>query len=547
MSTAKPFALLLGGFLATQPAVGQRHEHHHQQEDAHGQVNFPVTCEPQGQARFDEAVAVLHSFGYDKARRGFLEVAGEDPACGMAWWGVAMTHFHQHWDQPTPDELAAGRDAAEKASALGARSERERAYIAAVRAFYRDPDRLDHPARALAYKAAMERLARDFPEDHEASVFYALALLATRRPDDTTYANQKQAAAILKRLLLERPEHPGIVHYTIHAFDYPELAELALPAARVYAKLAPAAPHALHMPSHIFTRLGLWEESIASNLHVARVAKELTARTHPGTVAFENLHGNDYLVYAYLQLGDDEKAREAVEEVARARRFDDPSFVVGYALVSVPARYALERRDWPAAAALELPEVGLRWENFPYARGNTYYANAIGAGRLGKVERARRAVAELTELHAALAAAPPRGSYDWAGRLEAMRLAAAGWLAYAEDRKNEAVGLLTAAAEKEEAVGKHPVTPGPILPAREMLGDLLLELGRPQQALAAYEATLADAPKRFNGLAGAGRAAELSGNREQARGYYKELLALCRPATCRRPAAQRAAAFLNRR
>lgn len=535
MSTSKLFALLFGISLATQPAVGQVHEHHRRQGDAYGRVHFPITCEPQVQARFEQAVAILHSFGYDEARRGFLDVAGEDPACGMALWGVAMTHFHQHWDQPTPDELAAGRDAAEKALELGARSERERAYIAAIRSFYSDADRLDHRARALAYKAAMERLARDFPEDHEASIFYALALLATRQPEDTTYANQKQAADILNRLLLEHPEHPRIVHYTIHAFDYPGLAELALPAARVYATLAPAAPHALHMPSHIFTRLGLWQESIASNRDVARVAKEHVARTHPGTVAFENLHGNDYLVYAYLQLGDDGKAREVVEEVASAWRFDDPSFVVGYALVSVPARFALEQRDWPAAAALKVPEVGLRWENFPYARGNTYYANAIGAGRLGDVERARTAVAELEDLRAALAAAPPRGHYDWAARLEAMRLAAAGWLAYAENRKDEAVRLLSAAAEKEEAVGKHPVTPGPILPAREMLGDLLLDLGRPQEALAAYEATLADSPKRFNGLAGAARAAELSGNREQARGYYEELLALCRPAVCQRP------------
>lgn len=542
MTTSKPFTLLLGMCLAAQPAAAQ--EHPHKPGGAHGRVRFPITCAPAVQARFEQAVAMLHSFGYEEARRGFLEVGANDPACGMAWWGVAMTQFHQHWDQPTPEELAAGRAAAEQAAQRGAKSERERAYIAAINAFYRDADQLDHRTRALAYKAAMERLASDYREDHEGAIFYALALLTTRRPNDTTFAHQKQAAQILNGLLAEHPEHPGIVHYTIHAFDYPRLAELALPAARVYAKVAPAEPHALHMPSHTFTRLGLWNESIASNLAVSRVAKELMVRTHPGSVAAENLHGNDYLVYAYLQLGEDGKALEVVKEMAAARRFDDPNFAAAYALVAAPARYAVERRDWSAAGALELPEVGLRWENYPYARGDTYYANALGAARLGNVERARTAVAELEKLHASLAAAPPRGSYDWAGRLDAMRLAAAGWLAYAAQRKDEAVRLLIAAAEKEEAVGKHPVTPGPLLPAREMLGDLLLELGRPQEALAAYETALAESPKRFNGLGGAARAAELSGQREKARAYYEGLLAVCRPPACQRPAAQQAAAFL---
>ncbi|HEV8582226.1 MAG TPA: hypothetical protein VGX68_24410, partial [Thermoanaerobaculia bacterium] len=367
----------------------------------------------------------------------------------------------------------------------------------------------------------------------------ALALLGTAPPTDRTYANQKQAAQILNGLLPKHPDHPGILHYVIHAFDYPELASLALPAARAYSQVAASSPHALHMPSHIFTRLGLWDESIASNLASAAAAKAQVARTHPGATSFDDLHALDYLEYAYLQHGDDRKAKEVLDEVAKAQRFDEPNFAAGYALVAVPARYALERRDWATAAALAAPAAELPWDRFSYAQGITSFASALGAARLGDVERARKGAAELETLHAALVKEPPAGPYDWAGNVEAMRLAAAGWVAFAEGRKDEAVKLLTAAADKEEAVGKHPVTPGAVLPAREQLGDLLLELGKPKEALAAYEASLASAPKRFNGLAGAARAADLAGEPARARSFYQELLALCGP-SCARPEAQRA-------
>src|SRR6185295_7955182 len=332
-------------------------------------------------------------------------------------------------------------------------------------------DKLDHRTRALAYKAAMEKLAAAFPDDDETAIFYALSLLGSAPPTDATYANQKQAAQILNRLLPQHPDHPGILHYVIHAFDYPALANLALPAARAYSKVAPSAPHALHMPSHIFTRLGLWEESIESNLASAAAAKAQVARMHPGATSFDDLHALDYLEYAYLQLGDDRKARQVVDEVAKASRFDEANFAAGYALVAVPARYALERRDWRAASALAAPRAELPWERFAYAKGITSFASVLGAARLGDLDRARRGLADLEALHAALLEEPPAGPYDWAGNVESMRLAAAGWLAFAEGRKEEAVKLLTAAAEKEEAVGKHPVTPGAILPAREQLGD----------------------------------------------------------------------------
>lgn len=532
-------ALAVACWLAALPLAAQEsHEHHHPEGETLGRVHFPITCKPEVQPAFDRAMALLHSFGYEPAREAFAAVAEKDPACGMARWGVAMTWYHPIWAPPTPAELAAGRAAAEEAARLGARSEREQGYIAAIGAFYKDSDKLDHRTRAAAYRTAMEKLAAAFPKDHEAAIFHALALLGTAPPTDTTYAQQKRAAEILNRLLPEDPEHPGILHYVIHSFDYPELASLALPAAKAYAKVAPSSPHALHMPSHIFIRLGLWEESIASNLDSAAAAKRQVARTHPGATAFDDLHALDYLEYAYLQLGDDRKAREVLEEVAKATRFDDPSFAAGFAVMAVPARYALERRDWRAAAELKPSSVALPWERFSYVRGITSFANALGSARLGDPDRARKALTELQALHAALAQQPPAGPYDWVGQVDAMRLATAGWVAFAEGRKEEAVKSLTAAAEREEAVGKHPVNPGAILPARELLGDLLLELGKPKEALAAYEASLEDAPNRFNGLAGAARAAELAGEQARARGFYRQLLALC--GSCERPEAKRA-------
>ncbi len=529
--------LVLACCLAAFPAAAQEHDHqhgHHGAAEELGVVDFPIGCSPKAKPAFDRALAFLHSFGYEEARRGFEEAAQADPECGIAHWGVAMSHYHPIWAPPTPAERAAGAAAAEEAAQVGAKSERERGYIAAIGVFYRDAGTRDHQTRAQAFSSALEKLAAAFPEDDEAAIFHALTLLATAPPSDATYAQQKRAAAILNGLLPEHPRHPGIAHYTIHAFDYPELAELALPAARAYARIAPASSHALHMPSHIFTRLGLWQESIASNLDSAAAAKALVGRTHPGAVSYDDVHALDYLEYAHLQLGDDAKARAVVEEVARATRFDSPNFAAAYALAAAPARYALERRDWRAAAALVLPPAEISWERFPYAGAIIHFANAVGAARGGDLARARRAVQELAAAAAALRAAPPGGPYDWAGQVESMHLAAAGWVAFAEDEKDEAVRLLAAAAEKEELVGKHPVTPGAVLPAREQLGDLLLELGRAPEALAAYEAALAEAPRRLNGVAGAARAAERAGDAARARRYRDELLALCGP-DCKRP------------
>jgi hypothetical protein len=505
-----PLALFLVVLVAApaRDVAAQEHAHAHAAGEKLGTVDFPVSCRPEAAAAFTRATALLHSFGYEEARRAYEDVARKDPRCGMAQWGIAMTYYHPIWTPPPPADLAAGKAAAEKAAALGAGTDRERAYIAAIGAFYAAPD---PRARAEAFQVAMADVARRFPADDEAAIFHALTLLATAPPGDATFARQKEAARVLNGLLPRHPDHPGIAHYVIHSFDYPALAADALPAARAYAKIAPASPHALHMPSHIFTRLGLWPESIASNLASAASARELVARTHPGATAFDEMHALDYLEYAYLQRDDEANARAVLADVAKAKKFDEPNFAAGYALAAVPARWALERRDWKAAAALEPPALALPLEQYPYVAGITDYARAIGAARSGQAAVARASLARLEELEARLAKAPPAGPYDWAGHVKATRLAAAGILARAEARDTEALDLLRASADLDEKTGKHPVTPGTILPPRELLAEVLLETHHPAEALAAYEAALREAPNRLNSLAGAARAAVAAG------------------------------------
>ncbi len=513
--------------LLAPPAPGQEHSHAHGEAESLGTVHFPTSCRGVD-ALFTRAVALLHSFGYEESRRAFEEVAAKDPSCGMASWGVAMTWYHPIWAPPTPAELAAGRAAAKKAEELGAKTERERGYIAAIGTFYRDSERTPYDARAEAYETALGDLSRRLPEDHEAAIFYALEIRATAPENDPTYAEQKRAAKILNDLLPQEPQHPGIAHYMIHAFDYPALAAEALPAARAYAKIAPSSPHALHMPSHIFTRLGLWRESIDSNLASADAARRLVAKRHPGAASFDALHALDYLEYAYLQVGDADGARRALEEAAAAKTFDEPrNIAAGYAIAAVPARFALEQRDWKAASSLEPSTAELPWRNMSYAPAITWYARALGAARSGEPERARAAVAELEGIQAALRKNPVPGPYDWASQVESMRLAAQAWIAYGEKKNDEALRLARSAAELEEKTGKHAVTPGVPLPARELLGDMLLEMGRPSEALAEYQASLREAPNRFNSLSSAARAAALTGKPDLARDLSSRLVAQC--------------------
>jgi tetratricopeptide (TPR) repeat protein len=465
----------------------------------------------------------------------------------MAHWGTAMSLYHPVWAAanptaaPTAAELKKGAEAVERARAAAPRTDRERDYIAAVATFYKDAETLDHRTRAVAFEKAMGELAVKYPKDKEAAIFHAVSLLGTAFPGDKTYATEKRAAAILNGILPQTPKHPGVAHYLIHSFDYPSLATLALPAARSYARIAPSSPHALHMPSHIFTRLALWDESIQSNLASRDAARARMARFHPGATSFEDLHAQDYLAYAYLQGGQDDKARGVLQEVTAAETLDQPQFAAAYALAAVPARYALERRQWTDAAALTVRPASFPWGKFQWAEAITSFARAVGAARSGDIEGARTAVERLAVLQKALAEA--KSTY-WAGQVEIQRLAAAAWLARAEKKDEEAVSLLRSAADLEDSTEKHPVTPGAVMPAREMLADLLLDLNRPADALREYEASLKVAPGRFNGVFGAAKAAELSGDRARARTFYASLVELGKAAEPPRAELKAARAFL---
>lgn len=545
MPTARHALAVVATLLVIPAATSAQseHDHAHPASEKLGHVHFPTSCAAAVQPAFERGVALLHSFGYGQAAAAFAEVAVQDPKCAMAQWGIAMSNFHVIWGPPTEAEFAAGREAARKAAAIPAPSEREGDYVTAINAFYQG-DGVAHPARVLAFEQAMAKVAEHSPQDHEAAIFHALALLgvAYNSPPDKTYARQKQAAEILNRLLPLEPEHPGIAHYMIHSFDYPGLAELALPAARAYAKIAPSSPHALHMPSHIFTRLGLWQESIDSNLASEEAARQWVAKTHPGATSFDGLHAMDYLEYAYLQTARDAQAREIVARAAKVTSLDAPSFAAGYALAAVPARYALERRAWTEAAALAVGPPSFPWDKVPYAEAITHFARAVGAARAGDLATARTAVAKLAAIQSAL-----RGEkgFDWATQVEIQRRAAAGWLARAERRDEEAVALLRSAADLEDTTDKHPVTPGAVLPAREQLADLLAELGRPADALVEYEASLRAAPARFRAFWGAAQAAERAGQAGQAKAFYAKLVDLCRGGKSDRPELKQAAARLE--
>jgi hypothetical protein len=515
------------------PAVAQ-HEHPAGDPGKLGKVNFPVSCDPAAQPQFSTAVAMLHSFWYEKASDTFAAVAEKDPACGMAYWGIAMTHYHPIWEAPGPADLKAGVAALEKARSAGAKTQRERDYIAAIETFYKDSDKLDHRSRALAYEKAMKHLQARYPDDREAAVFHALALLATAPPTDKTYANQKKAGAILEQIFVEQPEHPGVAHYIIHAYDYPPLADRALDAARRYAKIAPDSPHALHMPSHIFTRLGLWQESIDSNLASAASAQKNNA---PGN----ELHAKDYLIYAYLQGAQDREAKKALEAPPPGRR-DDPQYMNWlYATGTSPARYAVERHRWAEAAALPVPTNTFPGGRYAWTEANLHFARALGASHIGDTEAARKDLQQLASIRDTLTQGNDK---YWADQVDIQRESAAAWIALAAGKREEALQQMRSAADHEDTTDKHNVTPGVILPARELLGEMLLELKQPAKAVVEFEVTLRTAPNRFNALSGAARAAKLSGDNQKAKTYYAKLLAICDHADGDRPELQDARSLL---
>jgi len=468
---------------------------HHADLGNIGKAHIETSCNEPAQKEVDRGLALMHSFWYAPAEKTFRGAAELDADCGMAWWGVAMSTLHPVWAAPTPDEFKTGKDAAEKAAATGAKTDREKAYIAAINTYYSGGE--DHPARMRAYESAMAKIEASYPKDREAAIFHALSLIGIASPKDKTYARQKEAAAILNRVLPEEPEHPGVAHYLIHSFDYPDLAELALPAARVYAKLAPGSPHALHMPSHIFTRLGLWDEAIASNLASAQKAHEYVERTMPGATAFDELHAIDYLVYAYLQLGRIDDARKLVDKTMAVTKIDNPNqFAAAHAISAVPARFALERREWKEAAALKVPTI-IDWSKVPYAEANIHFARGIGGARSNQLDVARDAAARLAAIQKALV---EQKNMEWADRVEVQRLSVAAWIAQAEEKKDEALKLMRAAADLESSTDKHPVTPGAIIPARELLAEMLLADGKRDDAIAETKRVLHDAPGRRNAM-----------------------------------------------
>ncbi len=503
--------LLVGALaLASAAASAADNEpvHGHPPPDKLGTVHFETSCAATVQGQFDHAMALLHSFAYGAAAGEFRAVAARDADCAMAHWGVAMSVFHQLWSPPGAGDLQLGREELLAARRIGARTARERELIDAALVYFSDTDPAHHATRAKDYERAMESVAQHFPGDDEAQIFHALALIGTASPVDRTHANQKRAAAILEAIYRRQPDHPGAAHYLIHAYDSAELAQLGLAPARAYSKIAPSAPHALHMPSHIFTRLGLWDDSIESNEAARRAARA------QGDVG-EELHAMDYLTYAYLQRGREAEAERIVRELRAMGPLLAKDFKVAYAATAMPVRLAVERRQWSDAASIEaLPGSA------PHVAAIAPWARAIAHAQSG---RADLAGADIAQIDACEAQARSRGDNYWATQIGVLSKEARAWSANAAGHGDEAVALLRAAADAEDALEKLPVTPGPIVPAREQLGQLLLELHRPAEALRELTQALKDAPGRRAGLEAAARAADGAGDSAAAAAFRSRL------------------------
>ena len=490
-----------------------------------GTVHFPTSCAPAVTPQFDRAVALLHSFEFGASIRTFDEVLATDSTCAMAWWGIALSR----WTNPMvpnvrpPALVERGRQAVETATRLGIQaSDRERAYIAAVSQLYADPTTRDQPTRVQAYERAMAELAARFPADTEARIFHAIALVAAASPTDKSYGNQLRAGAELEALFAAQPNHPGLAHYIIHTYDVPALAGRAAAAARRYADIAPSAAHALHMPSHTFTRVGMWNESVATNL------RSMDAATREASIA-EALHAADYAVYADLQMRRDSAAHAIVLRLPELAARFDPNVVTGaapgsagvFALAAIPARYALERRAWAEASALQATTSA-----FPYAEAVTHFAIALGSAHAGDSSRARASIDSLEAIRGRLVAT--HEAY-WAEQVAIQRIGASAWLDLARGRRDTALGEMREAAEREDATEKAAVTPGPLAPARELLGDMLLTLGRGGESLAEYRAALARDPNRYRSLEGAMRAAAVAGDKATSARYAQDLAKLTKP------------------
>ena len=521
MLRAQIFAALVLALWAGS-SIAQEHQHSTAPEKL-GTVRFATSCKPAAQKQFDRGVALLHSFQFSRAIDGFNTALKADSSCAIAYWGIALSH----WSNPfapglkVSSQLQDGWQAAKRGQSLGARTEREQAYISAVSKLYADFEKTPEQTRLLAYRDAMAEVALHYPQDHEASIFYALALAASEQPSDKTYASRLKAGAILETLFAQEPEHPGLAHYIIHTYDVPPLAARALLAAQRYSAIAPDAPHALHMPSHTFTRVGYWQDSIDSNLAAAAASRR------EGQTA-EELHALDYQAYAYLQTAQDEAVRRLVESLPEIASRFNPGIVISgaapptagyFALAAIPARYALERQDWKAAAALQVRETP-----FPYTEAMTYFARGLAAARLGDIESARASREALVKIHERL---KKSDEGYWADQVEIQWRGVSAWTALAEDHTDQALQEMRSAAELEDRTEKSAVTPGPLAPSRELLGEMLLRVHQPGQALEQFEATLKREPNRFRALSGAARAAQLKGDGETSRRYFRVLLRVC--------------------
>jgi hypothetical protein len=495
------------------------------------------------QKPFARGVALLHSFWYEEAEKEFVQIAKDDPNCAMAHWGIAMSIWHQLWDQPEEKIIARGQEEVNAARKLEQKATpRENAYIAAIAAFYTDSQqsdsqKLDHEARAKAYSEAMKKVYESYPDDHEAAAFYALSLLASGPHDDATFANRKAAAAILEKLFASEPDHPGVAHYLIHAYDKPQLAQLGIPAARRYAQVAPAAPHALHMPSHIFARVGLWQDDIKSNLASVAATRKTAAMGMGGEG--HQFHAMDFLFYAYLQSGREADARALMDEVNAMPEMHD-MYGVGFdphlaTEANFAALYPLEMRDWAAAASLTPVAVPGTAED-----STGYWAKAIGAAHLHQPEEVKKDVAAIEAIHQKFVSEKKK---DFAEGTENDLKQAQAWLAFAEGKYDDAVETLRPMADKEDALGDEPQG----IPTREMIAEILLEAKRPQQALAEYQTDLKYNPNRFNGLYGAARAAEAAGKQSEANEYYALLLKDCDGSNSSRPELNRARKLLAKK
>lgn len=526
MDKAKTIAgFLVTLLLASSPAQ----EHEHVAMEKLGAVHFATSCNADAQVEFNRAVALLHSFQFSRAIQGFNTTLKSDSTCGIAYWGIALSQWSNPFAPGRKDkgQLQAGREGAERGKVVGAKTEREQAYIAAVAKLYDNFENTPQQARLVAYRDAMEHVATNYPDDHEAQIFYALSLAASEDLADKTYASRLKAGAILEKLFEQEPGHPGLAHYIIHTYDVPALAPRALEAARRYAEIAPDAPHALHMPSHTFTRTGYWQESINANVGAAAAAKR------EGQTA-EELHASDYQIYAYLQTGQDAAAQRILDSLPEIASRFDPKAVIGgaggptagyFALAAIPARYALERQDWKAAAHLSPQETP-----FPYTEAITWFARGLGSARLGQAPAAREAERALRRIQEQLLKADEN---YWARQVEIQQVEVAAWAALAEGNQPDALQQMKSAAEREDGTEKSAITPGPLAPARELLGELLLEIKEPAQALQQFEATLQKEPGRFRALYGAARSAELSGKPKISQEHFRELLRVCARADAR--------------